>query len=344
MTEGMIGWLNVASLGSAFATSILVVWTVLLVSTRFNLVSEPNERSFHVIPTPTMGGLGLWLPGFFASLYFAYQGHPLFVPLSIATLLVGGVSLWDDFKSLSGGIRLVVQAIAVALVLWGLKQVYNDHWLLSVAGMLVIGVGLIWFINLYNFMDGIDGLAAAQCIVFCVGCVLLKAGPAASLDVLLWVLIGSALGFLAFNWAPARIFMGDVGSGYLGLILGTVAVSIWLQGLLALVPILILLAVFWFDASCTLGVRMLTKQRFMEAHRSHLYQKVAERLGHQGTTVTFVIYFVLWLLPNATSAQLFPRLQLFFLGLACLPLAVACYIFRAGLPDTGAPRKVSCEQ
>ena len=188
---------------------------------------------------------------------------------------------------------------------------FADHWLLTggwrLFGLMMLSLGLVWFINLYNFMDGVDGLAASQCVVFCLGCLLLKTEPVPTLDVLLWVLTGGALGFLAFNWSPARIFMGDVGSGYLGLVIGGAAIYLALADLVPAISVAILLAVFLFDASCTLGVRVLTKQRFTEGHRSHLYQKIAERLGHQGTTLTFLAYAVLWLLPNAALAQQLPR-------------------------------------
>ena len=140
---------------------------------------------------------------------------------------------------------------------------------------------LVWHINLYNFMDGIDGIASSQCLLFCLSVLYLTGGVPGWLGDLLWILVGTALGFLVYNWPPAKIFMGDVGSGALGLILGVVTLQLAISGMLPFIGCLILLTGFWFDASYTLCVRMLSGQAFTEAHRSHLYQKVAAII-HQG--------------------------------------------------------------
>ncbi|MEM9624444.1 MAG: hypothetical protein AAF993_22580, partial [Pseudomonadota bacterium] len=218
--------------------------------------------------------------------------------------------------------------------------------------LMLIAVAMVWFINLYNFMDGIDGIAAVQCLLFCVGVQILALQLPGWSGALVWLLSGATLAFLAFNWPPAKIFMGDVGSQFLGLLLGGLVLYLWQQDFVPLVGSLILLAGFWFDATYTLCVRMATGQAYTQAHRSHLYQRLAQRRGHLWTTVAFLLYGLAWLLPLAFAATqhnrgagaaadmaTYPQLTLFgadpsawwWLLPAVLPLAVLCVYFRAGV-------------
>lgn len=127
--------------------------------------------------------------------------------------------------------------------------------------------------------------------------------------------------------------MGDVGSGFLGLTTGVLALWLWQSAEVPFVASCILLLAFWLDASYTLGVRIVTGQAFAEPHRSHLYQIVARRLGHGRTAVLFWLHWMLWLLPLAALAVHFPAWQFALLAVACLPLAAACVWLRAGMPD-----------
>jgi Fuc2NAc and GlcNAc transferase len=197
-------------------------------------------------------------------------------------------------------------------------------------------LALVWHINLYNFMDGIDALAGAQTLVFTVGAQVVGQGLPGWPGDVLWLCTGSVLGFLAFNWPPARIFMGDVGSYFLGLITAAVAVLLWQQHTLALPVSLILLCGFWFDASYTLIVRALTGQAFTQPHRTHLYQKIAAKRGHLWTTVCYLVYATFWLVPLSWlcarhGTGLFPATLLWVLP-AVTPLAMAAWWLRAGLP------------
>jgi Fuc2NAc and GlcNAc transferase len=163
--------------------------------------------------------------------------------------------------------------------------------------------------------------------------VLLLAGDVPGwLGGLLWILVGTSLGFLVYNWPPAKIFMGDVGSGTLGLLLAVIAFELSMSGMLPFIGCLILLTGFWFDASYTLCVRMISGQAFTEAHRSHLYQKVTIRIGHLWSTVSFLAFGVFWLLPLAALAVTFPDYQVLAQLVAILPMAIAAWRFRAGYP------------
>ena len=127
--------------------------------------------------------------------------------------------------------------------------------------------------------------------------------------------------------------MGDVGSGYLGLLIAVVVLALWQGNQLPLIACLVLLAGFWFDASYTLIVRLLTGQKITQAHRSHLYQRLAGRRGHLWTTCVFSIFQVLWLLPLAWLSITFPAWQLLLLIVAVAPLGWACRRFQAGVAD-----------
>jgi len=190
-------------------------------------------------------------------------------------------------------------------------------------------------VNLYNFMDGIDGLATSQCMVYCAG-VLLIGHPVAFTSELLWVLLGSAAGFLWFNRSPARIFMGDVGSGLLGLLVAILGLTLDARHQMPLIASLILLAGFWFDATYTLCVRIATGQKFASAHRSHLYQKCAQRFGHGRTTSMFAGFAVVWLLPLSWVCIAFPRWSLLWLAIAVMPLSAASVRMGAGREESGA--------
>jgi Fuc2NAc and GlcNAc transferase len=184
-------------------------------------------------------------------------------------------------------------------------------------------------------MDGIDGLAAAQALVFAAGAQIVALGVPGWTGDLLWLLCGCSVGFLVFNWPPARLFMGDVGSGFLGFLSGALALLLWWQQTLPLATSLILFSVFWLDTSYTLIVRMFTSQAFTQPHRSHLYQKLAARRGHSWTTVFYLVYALFWLLPLAwASVRLTaPSAAVWWLLPALLPPLAAAGWLAAGLPD-----------
>ncbi len=313
---------------SGLGIGLVLLCGVYFIVRQPHLLATPNARSSHSQPTPTMGGVVIVV------IVLAYLAVLAELPGSLgwtscfALAALALVGLWDDLSHLSARFRLAVHFVAAAAALWALG-LDLPLWLQA-----LFCVALVWFVNLYNFMDGIDGYAAVQCLVFCLGAQWVGGGlPGWSGD-LVWLLAGATLAFLAFNWPPARIFMGDVGSGFLGLLLGVMVLYLWQTGSVPLVASLILLAVFWFDATYTLCVRMLTRQEFTQAHRSHLYQHLAQRQGHLWTTVAFLLYAAIVLVPLAWYASLsssYPQ-QLGALFIAVAPLAVACVRLRAGQP------------
>ena len=304
---------------------LLLEWIVLMIVRRPQLLAQPVARSSHTTPTPTMGGVAIVAV---MLVYFAWLttvDARLGLGFGLAAALLAGVGLWDDLAALSAGFRLVVHTAAAMLLVWTMAP---D---MPLPMQAVFVIGAVWFINLYNFMDGIDGYAAVQCLVFCLGAQWVGNGVVGWAGDALWLLSGATLGFLAFNWPPARIFMGDVGSGFLGVLIAGLAVYLWLTQNLPLTASLILLSGFWFDATYTLCVRIITGQKFTQAHRLHMYQYAAQRIGHLWTTVIFAAYATIWLIPWAAfCVGRGMLLQIFALCAAILPLAALCWRFGAG--------------
>ena len=315
-------------LATAFLASATIAGGLLLLAPKRGWVAEPSRRGFHTKPTPTLGGLGFALP-ILAWLGWLSTQEPRFAGLALAVGGVGLIGLIDDLRELRWLPRLAAHCLAAALALWALSPDW-PLWLLALALALSV-----WHTNLFNFMDGIDGLTGSACLFFCLAVQLLSGGAPGWLGDLLWVTAGGALGFLVFNWPPARIFMGDVGSLFFGLLLAAFAVQLIAQEILPATVCLILLTALWFDATYTLCVRIATHQRFTEAHRSHLYQKAAARHGQLWTTLAFLGYCLLWLLPLAWLAQTWPAYGWLWLVAAALPLAVAASLLRAGFPARG---------
>ena len=299
---------------------LLLLWAVFALVQRPHMLAVPNERSSHTRPTPTMGGLafGLIVIGFL--LYLTSVELRLAASLATALGSVVAIGLWDDLRGLSPALRLCVHVLAAAFVCWGLDL--QASWWLNA----MVVVGLVWLVNLYNFMDGIDGYAAAQALVFCLGLLLVGEGMPVWTEQLVWLFSGAMLAFLAFNWPPAKIFMGDVGSGFIGLLIGAIVVYLVQLEVISIVSSLILLAGFWVDATYTLIVRLGSGQNISQAHRQHAYQLCAIRIGHARMTIALVLYAGLWLLPLAYVPRLIPESLLLYgwsFELALLAAAVA---------------------
>lgn len=312
------------------------------------LIAVPNERSSHTLPTPTGGGVVVALVLLAVLLGYFFQGVVLAGWLAAACLAMSLIGLTDDLRDLSVGLRLTLQILVIAGFLWvantvPLSQVGWPGLLPSALVALMLVGALVWFVNLFNFMDGIDGLATAQSGSYCLAALFFMLGDAGWYAGVLWAGVACSLGFAVFNVAPARIFMGDAGSAFWGLLLGVLALQLAITGAFPLTASLVLLSAFWFDATYTLIVRAATGQRFTQAHRSHLYQRLADRLGHARTTLLYVGLFLLWQWPIVAWIRANylsnPELEAgaglglglwWIVALACLPLLLGCLWFKAG--------------
>ena len=193
-------------------------------------------------------------------------------------------------------------------------------------------VGLVWMINLYNFMDGNDGLAGLEALcASALGGLLLASSGLGGLGEAALVLAGACAGFLVWNWPPAKIFMGDVGSGFLGFVFGVLAIASAKERSWLLWPWLILLAVFIVDSIVTLVRRLITGERWYEAHCSHAYQHAARRWGsHTKVTLTVAAINVAWLFPLACVACVWPASGPLFALAALTPLICVAFRYDAG--------------
>jgi len=243
--------------------------------------------------------------------------------LALGLMLLG---LLDDTLDLPVVLRFAAYALCCALGTALLLPSGAPLWLLA-----LIALALLWGLNLYNFMDGIDGFAATQCLMACGAGALLALVYGGGTEYALFciLLAASQLGFLAWNLPPAKLFMGDAGSVPTGFLLGGLALWGEVTGDLPAASWLILLAVFITDASWTLVARLIRGENVTQAHREHLYQRLARRSGsHLWVLVGLLVVLAFWLFPLAWAAQTFQALQIFLVTLAYLPLLVGMAMTR----------------
>jgi Fuc2NAc and GlcNAc transferase len=305
------------------------------------MLDIPNTRSSHVTPTARGGGLAI-VGVFLACVCLLAFSRILNVNIAIA--LVGGgvfialIGYVDDRMEVPARIRFVVHlgasVLIVSLVGGVTEQSLRTLGLHgAVAGGIVGVLVLSWATNLFNFMDGIDGIAASEAIfVATAGAGLNWAhGGDAGLSVSMLALAAATLGFLIWNWPPARIFMGDVGSGFLGFSLGTLALAASQRGVVSIEVWAILAGVFLVDATLTLIRRLARGDRWFEAHKMHGYQRLASRWqSHLPVTILVISVNLFWLLPWAYVAAKVPASAAWCMAAALVPLGIVLLAIGAG--------------
>ncbi|WP_332767455.1 glycosyltransferase family 4 protein [Pseudomonas koreensis] len=326
----------------------LLSWALTLGLRRYalskRLMDIPNERSSHTVATPRGGGVAI-VVAFLLALPVLYGLELLdlatFCALSGSGLLVAIIGFADDHGHIAARWRLLGHFCAA---IWALSwlgglapvavfgSVVDFGWI----GNLLAAVYLVWMLNLYNFMDGIDGLASAEGLCACLGSALICVitGHAESL----WggLLLSSAVaGFLCWNYPPARIFMGDAGSGFLGMTLGILSLSAAIVAPDLLWSWVILLGVFVVDSTWTLCRRLLNGDKVYQAHRSHAYQYASRHFqSHKTVTLAVVAINLLWLLPCALLVALGVISGITGLIIAYAPLLWLAAKFGAGTRET----------
>lgn len=342
MSEPM-AWLICASLlGSAVLTGAL-----LRATRRLGMLDEPNERSSHSMPTPRGGGLAIVLvttAALFVLERLGLASAEVVRALSWGGLAIAGVGLWDDRKSVAPVIRLAVQfaaAIWAVRCLGGLPalQIGVKAVPLGWMGDLLAVLGIVWTVNLFNFMDGIDGIAGTEAVFVSTAAAALILLVQGQLCAPALVFAAACAGFLVWNWPPAKIFLGDVGSGYLGFVIVVLAIANTRLAPASAWTWLILGGAFFIDATVTVVRRLKSGQRVHEAHRTHAYQRLARRwASHRKVTLLLLGVNVFWLLPWALLAAVRPTTAMIALGAALSPLALGAWMLGAGL-DERAPRE-----
>jgi len=316
---------------AALVIAMVVVRGAIAYAHRRGMMDMPGQRRSHTIPTPRGGGIGivvavlltmpaslLMLPGALAPVVVA--------ALAAATVLVAAVGWWDDHRSLPILPRFAIQLLSAGLLAIALALTGMSWWWVPV---LVLAGG--WSINLHNFMDGIDGLLAQQVIFVGLGLALLAyAAVQPALATACACLAGAALGFWVFNRPRARIFMGDVGSGSMGLLIFALTATLWRVQWHLLWPALILSSSFVADASLTLLARMGSGRRWYTAHREHLYQwMVRSGFTHATGGACYLAWNVLVAAPLALLAWAQPGWSVpIFIGAYLIATAVWIFMKR----------------
>lgn len=312
------------------------------------ILDMPNQRSSHVVPTPRGGGLAIVLAFVFAILLLVFSQHldARILAVLMPTLLVAGIGFCDDHGHVPARWRFLTHLLAAMLVMiflhgmpllwlpapldWMLhRSILDLSWLGYAMGVFL----LVWFLNLFNFMDGTDGIAASESLFMS----LALAGYSYYLEQVLFnvtmSLAAASLGFLLWNWPKAKIFMGDVGSGFLGLLLGVLILMAAQQAAVMLYCGLILFGIFVVDATYTLLYRFCSKQKWYEAHCSHTFQRAAKQYGHVSVLLACWVINLFWLLPISLLVFLYPAYALLGMAFAYSPLLYLAYLFKAGHAD-----------
>lgn len=285
----------VAWFAGCMATTWFLVRLLIPRLAAWGRVDRPNERSSHSAPVLRGGGLAVVLVLIPAVAINAWllADRTLSAPLLLLAGFCGlaTISWRDDRKSLPVAVRLAAQIAAVALGFAAMPQLVLvfQGYLPPAADHLVAGLAWVWFINLYNFMDGIDGISGAETASIGVGLVLvvMAAGLAMPIAGLGAAFAGAACGFLLWNWTPARLFLGDVGSIPLGFIAGFALLCLAANG--HLVAAVILPLYYLFDATLTLLRRLARGEPVWRAHRSHAYQIAASATSHPAVVRRIIV-------------------------------------------------------
>lgn len=322
----------------AFIASVALTGLLRRYALAASLLDIPNARSSHSLPTPRGGGVAIVIV-FLLGIIILFKAGLLPTATLWAFLGAGAwvavVGFLDDHQHIPARWRLLAHFIGAAYGLFWLGGLppllgFNLGWL----GYLLGAFYLVWLLNLYNFMDGIDGLASIEAITVCLGGVLLSVlGSGATAQTYsLILLIVAVAGFLIWNFPPAKIFMGDAGSGFLGIILGLFSLQAAWQSPSFFWSWLILLGVFIVDATWTLARRFLRGEKIYEAHRSHAYQSASRHyLSHKPVSLAVAAINICWLLPMALWVGLGGLNALLGLAIAYLPLLLLAIQFKAGL-------------
>ena len=285
----MMQWVVAScSVVTAFIVSMLVCKWIIF-QKKEGWLDKPNDRSLHSTPVPRLGGIGIWSGVAVGAIITCSMLQQIVdIYFLVAAILLFSVALLDDRKTLPPWMRLLAQIFAAALAVFGAKLYVSWEvvvWIWPWIGMLV----LLWGINLYNFMDGIDGFAGMTAVIgfFALAILGLLHGQISFLF-LCSLLIAANAGFLYFNFPPAKIFMGDSGSTVMGFAMVAVSITGWKQGIYPFWIPLVIFSPFWVDATATLLARLYRHEKIWLPHRQHFYQRcVLAGYSHRQVTMTY---------------------------------------------------------
>lgn len=335
-----VHWLwPAAALGSLILTRVTLHFAA-----KHRLIDVPNERSSHDRPVPRGGGIAVVLT-FVAGLAVAVSaGLADARPLAVVVIgggLVAATGLADDWRGVAAGWRLLWHGVAAVWTLYWVGGIPGEL-LPGVPAVVVNALGVlctVWLINLYNFMDGIDGIAGIETLTVCLGGIVLY--MSSNSDGTAWIypamLAASVAGFLFWNYPPARVFLGDCGSGFLGFMIALFCIRAAHLAPSLFWAWIVLLGAFIVDSGVTLGRRMWHRERLSEAHRRHAYQVAARKLGHAPVSLAVGTINLVWLLPVAFLVATGRIDVIWGLLIAYAPLVWLAVHYQAGAPVNSDP-------
>jgi glycosyltransferase WbpL len=335
---------------AALLASALLTGLVMRLALRYGIVDSPNARSSHVRVTPRGGGVAIAIVcvvGVAAMCATGWADARFAAALGVGGTFVALIGFLDDRHSVSVATRLLVHCVSAALAVYllgGLPplQVGARVVDLGLFGDLLATAATVWAVNAFNFMDGIDGIAASEASLVAVlgGALAFGALNGSEIAGAAAIFAGSCCGFLLWNWPPARIFMGDAGSGFLGFFVAVLALGAAQHAPAAPFVWLILAGAFFVDATTTFARRLLRGARVHQAHREHAYQWLARRWGSHRTVDWVLIGInVGWLAPCAWYAGRHPDLAYVVSIVALAPLVPVALIAGAGREEMNEARK-----
>jgi Fuc2NAc and GlcNAc transferase len=327
---------------TGFLTGTALTYVIMRMVQRAGVLDVPNERSSHTAPIPRGGGLAIVIAFVVFLLVNSRFGFASIEGAVCGALVIGGliiavIGVLDDLNHIPAKWRFLAHFVAVIIALSLLPSfppISSAGLTLKsdIAVFALLAVSLIWFVNLYNFMDGTDGIAGIEAITALAGgALILTIRGEADWPLILGFLAACVSGFLVWNWSPAKVFMGDGCSGFLGFTLGLLAIATSTSEAINVWSWLILFGVFIVDATTTLITRLVRREKWYEAHRSHAYQILSRRFGsHQNVSIGVLIVNIIWLLPLAFVAAAYPDWSQPICCIALLPLLILAIRVGAG--------------
>lgn len=335
--------LIIFSITIASSLSIIVVKALIKNAHKLGVIDHPKERSSHHAPTPRGGGMSFLIAFMMTSMLlitFQLVDHIEFIPLLICLPILSLTGWFDDRSSLTARSRLFIQIICSLFSLALITKFFamdiqasflpiESQFILRALAVLFF----VWCINLYNFMDGIDGLAGSQAIFIALGlAIFCYFEQEYDFMYLHLTLAASVFGFIIFNWSPAKIFMGDVGSYFLGFYFACMGVLQDVEGKIQLPTTGILMAPLIVDATYTLFSRLFQGYKLFDTHKTFCFHKIVQSgKSHKQVATYYLMASIFWCLPIAILSELNNTpIRIGLWAISYVPLIAVCFYFKAG--------------
>ena len=330
---------NSLILPASFLVSIIFLKLHLNVASKYNFFSKENNLKVHNKIVPTSGGVAISFSFFLMVLAFSYQNiipSSYLLSIFLGAGLMAFIGFLDDLFSLSALLRILAQLFFVIFIIYTFDLYPYYSYLVSPLPQIMVFLYLlffIWTINTFNFIDGADGLLISNTfLISLVSGVYFYLAEEIQLAFILWILAFVSLGFLKFNWAPAKIFMGDSGSLFLGSLFVIFMTTSIVKDQISLWTWLILLSLFLTETTVTLFVRLWRRENVLSGrHELHAYQKLVVKTNdHTSPSKAYLFLQCVWTIPASAASVFFPEFSFYIFLTAILPMIFVFYYFGPG--------------